>query len=183
MSAPAVKRMTLPEFFTWAEAQDKGRYELIRGEIVAMSPERAEHAHAKRRIANALEAAIKRAGLACEAYVDGLAVVVDDETSYEPDALVNCGAPIPPQSVTAPTPVVVVEVLSPSSRNLDKSVKLADYFRVPGLAHYLIVDLGRQHVLHYRRQGDGVITVTIVKDSAIGLDPPGLSIQVADCFA
>lgn len=84
--------------------------------------------------------------------------------------------------MTAPAPVVVVEVLSPSSRSLDKSVKLADYFRVPGLAHYLIVDLGRRHVLHYRRQSDGVITVTIVKDGAIMLDPPGISIEIADCF-
>lgn len=181
MSAPAVKRMTVPEFLAWAEAQEKGRYELILGEIVAMSPERAEHARSKATIWRALDAAIKQAGLACEAYVEGLAVVVDDETSYEPDALVNCGAPVPPQSVTAPSPVVVVKVLSPSSRNLDKSVKLADYFRVPGLAHYLVVDLGRRHVLHYRQQADGIITVTIIKHGAIALDPPGLSITVADC--
>lgn len=67
MNAPAVKRMTLPEFFTWAETQDKGRYELIRGEIVAMSPERAEQARSKATIWRALEASIKRAGLACEA--------------------------------------------------------------------------------------------------------------------
>ena len=74
MDAPAVKRMTVPEFLAWAETQESGRYELIRGEIVAMAPERSAHVQAKRRAANALEAAIKRAGIACEAFVDGLAV-------------------------------------------------------------------------------------------------------------
>jgi Uma2 family endonuclease len=43
--------------------------------------------------------------------------------------------------MTAPNPVIVVEVLSPSTRGIDTTVKLADYFRVSGLRHYVIVDL------------------------------------------
>jgi Uma2 family endonuclease len=182
MNAPAVKRMTVPEFLAWAETQDKGRYELVRGEIVAMAPERSEHVLAKLRAANALEAAKARAKIACEAFVDGLAVVVDEETSYLPDALVNCGEKVAPDSLVAPHPIIVVEVLSPSTRNLDKTAKLADYFRVPGLSHYLIVDLGRRHVLHYRRQPDGAIMVAIVKDSEVVCDPPGVAIDIASLF-
>jgi hypothetical protein len=49
MNIAAVKRMTVPEFLAWAETQEKGHYELIRGEIVAMAPERAEHVRAKQR--------------------------------------------------------------------------------------------------------------------------------------
>jgi Uma2 family endonuclease len=52
MDAPAVKRMTVPEFLAWAETQESGRYELIRGEIVAMAPERSAHVQAKRRAAD-----------------------------------------------------------------------------------------------------------------------------------
>jgi Uma2 family endonuclease len=117
MTSPVVKHMNVNDFLAWAETQDKGRYELIRGEIVAMAPERAEHAQAKRRAANALEAAIQRVGVNCEAFVDGLAVKIDEETSYEPDALVNCGEPVARDSMIAPNPVVVVEVgrlLSPA---------------------------------------------------------------------
>ena len=182
MNAPVIKRMTVPEFLAWSETQEDGRYELIRGQIVAMAPERSEHVQAKRRAANALEAAVRRAGLACEAFVDGLTATIDEETSYLPDALVNCGEPVAPDSLVAPHPVIVVEVLSPSTRNIDKTAKLADYFRVPGLSHYLIVDLGRRHVLHYRRQPDGTIMVAIVKDGGIVCDPPGLSIDVASLF-
>lgn len=183
MSAPAEKRMTVPEFLAWAETQEKGRYELVRGEVVAMAPECAEHVKAKARIWRALEAAIERAGAPCEAFVDGLAVAIDAQTAYEPDVLVNCGEAIAPDSLLAPAPVIVVEVISPSSRNIDKSVKLADYFRTPSVAHYLVVDLSRRLVLHYRRKGEEPITVTIVKNGAIEFDPPGLELAVSDIFA
>jgi len=35
--------------------------------------------------------------------------------------------------------VVVVEVLSPATQSVDFADKLADYFRVPSIQHYLIV--------------------------------------------
>jgi Uma2 family endonuclease len=179
MDAPAVRHLTVPEFLAWAEAQETGRYELVRGEIVAMAPERLEHVHAKRLIANALDAAIGRAGVRCQAFVDGLGVAIDDQTTYIPDALVNCGDPAARDAMIAPNPVIVVEVLSPSTRNIDKAAKLSDYFRVPGLRHYLIVDLGRHLILHYARQADGTILVTIVKDGELVFDPPGISVPAA----
>lgn len=179
MNAPALQPRTVPEFLAWAESQDKGRYELFRGGIVAMAPERAAHARAKQRAANALAAAIERSGVLCEAFVDSLAITIDDETAYVPDALVDCGPPIAPDSVIAPSPVIVVEVLSRSRVKIDKTVKLADYFRVPTLAHYVIVDLDRRRVLHHRRQLGEPITLTIRTDGDIAFDPPGISVAVA----
>jgi Uma2 family endonuclease len=102
-------------------------------------------------------------------------------TSQTPSSI--AARPVARDSLIAPNPVIVVEVLSPSTRNLDKAVKLADYFRVPGLAHYLIIDLGRRHVLHYGRRSDGVVTVVIVKNGEIALDPLGIEIPVASLFA
>jgi Uma2 family endonuclease len=93
MSSLAVKRMSVAEFLVWAQGQDKGRFELIDGQPVAKAPQRAEHVVAKLNAANALIAAIGRAGIPCKAYVEGLAMVVDGSTSYLPDALVNCGEP------------------------------------------------------------------------------------------
>ena len=182
MTAPAIKRMTVPEFLAWAESREGTHHELVRGEIVAMAPERADHVEAKRRAANALEDVITRAGVACQAFVEGLAVAVDEETSYIPDALVNCGARVPPDAQIASNPVVVVEVLSPSTRGLDKTVKLADYLRVASIMHYLIVDLLRRHVVIYSRQPDGIVTVAIAREADIVLDPPGLSLAAASLF-
>jgi Uma2 family endonuclease len=169
MSNLAIKRMTVPEFLAWVETQESGRYELIGGQPVAMAPERAEHVQAKLWAAVALGAAIQRAGVVCEAFVED-----DEATAYEPDALVNCGEPVARDSMTAPNPVIVVEVLSPSTRGIDSTVKLAGYFLVPSLKHYLIVDLGRRHVVHYRK-----VTVAVMTAGEIAFDPPGVTVPVA----
>lgn len=116
---PQSKRMNAGEFLEWAEAQDRGRFQLIAGELVAMAPERANHARAKYALVKALEAAIHHAGLPCEAFVDGLQIIVDDETVFEPDALVNWGEKVPRDSVTATNPVIVAEAISPSSERRD----------------------------------------------------------------
>jgi Uma2 family endonuclease len=72
-----------------------------------------------------------------------------------------------------------VEVLSPSTRSIDTIVELAGYFRVPSLKHYLIVDLERQHVVHYRKQSDGTVTVVVMSEGEIAFDPPGIAVAVA----
>jgi Uma2 family endonuclease len=59
--------MSVAEFLVWAQDQDKGRFELLDGQPVAMAPERAEHVEAKLNAANALTAAIGRAGIPCKA--------------------------------------------------------------------------------------------------------------------
>jgi Uma2 family endonuclease len=183
MNSLAVKRMSVAEFLVWVQDQDKGRFELIDGQPVAMAPERAEHVAAKLRAANAFAAAIQRAGVRCEAFVEGLAVAVDGSTSYQPDALVNCGEPVAPDAMTAPDPLLVVEVLSPSTRGIDTTVKLAGYFRVATLAHYLIVDLGQRHIVHYRKQADGTVTVAVITGGDIALEPPGISVAVSSLLA
>ncbi len=58
MTATAAKRMNAAEFLPWAEPQEKRRYDLFRGEIVAMAPDRAAHVAAKARIWRALSGAI-----------------------------------------------------------------------------------------------------------------------------
>lgn len=175
------KPVSIPEFLSWAEKQE-GRFELHDGVIVAMAPERVGHVHAKRKIANALEAAIKKAGLPCQAFVDGLGVQVDEWTSYIPDALVNCGERLPPDAMLAPAPAVVVEVLSPSSQGQDRVRKLFDYFRLPTLAHYLTVDLKLRRIGHHWRSPDGTLAAAIVSGESLLLDPPGLRLSLTGLF-
>lgn len=183
MTAATRKLMTVPEFLAWSERQERGRYELANGEIVAMAPERAEHGRAKAQVWRALADAIARSGTPCEAFVDCLGVAVDAHTVYEPDALLNCGEAIAPEAMLAPSPIVIAEVLSPSSRNMDKSVKLAGYFRLKTLVHYLVVDLGRRAVPHYRRDEADAFLLRIVTEGSIRLDPPGLDLALKDVFA
>jgi Uma2 family endonuclease len=181
MAEPVRARMRADEFIEWAMAQPEGsRYELAAGEIVAMAPERSAHAVTKFAIARRLAEAIEHAGLPCTVYPDGMAVQVDENTVYEPDALVRCGSMLHADAVKVTDPVIVVEVLSPSTRARDSGAKLEDYFRMPSLRHYLILKTENRSVIHHRREEAGAIATRIIREGPITLDPPGVTI--ADVF-
>jgi Uma2 family endonuclease len=174
-------RLTRDEFRRWAEGQAE-RYERIAGEPVAMSPDRMMHIRLKSRVWLALDRAVRDAALDCEAISDGATVEIDEDTDYEPDALVNCGPRLPPDATVATNPVIVVEVLSPSTQSIDSSDKLADYFRVPSIQHYLIVRAKRREIVHHARSGTDIVSRAI-NIGTIRMDPPGISIDVAEVYA
>jgi Uma2 family endonuclease len=175
MSASLQQRMSADEFIAWSIDQPTDeRYELFDGRIVAMVGERLAHVRGKQTIFLLLRDAIAAAGLTCEAFVDGTAVRISETSVYEPDALVRCGAPLDGDTVVIADPIIVVEVLSPSSRARDALVKLGGYFRLPSLHHYLIVDLASPTVIHHARGEGGTILTRIVPDGPVRLDPPGI---------
>ena len=180
LSPDTNRRFSREEFRRWYDAQPSGRYERVDGRIVAMAPERGAHLRVKGAIYKALDRAIAAAGLDCQALPDGATVETGD-SDYEPDALVNCGAPMEDDAVAAPTPVIVVEVLSPGTASTDTGGKLADYFRVPSIAHYLIVHPTRRTVTHHRRAGARIDTLVVV-NGTIALDPPGIVISIDELY-
>src|SRR4051812_19495740 len=129
MGALPNHKMTVDEYLAWAEGRP-GRFELYAGTVYAMSPERAVHAQVKFAVQVSLQNGIAKAGLACQMLPDGMTVRIDRDTAHEPDALVYCGPKVAPHSVEIPNPVVVVEVLSPSTKHIDASLKLQGYFSV-----------------------------------------------------
>jgi Uma2 family endonuclease len=175
------QRFTRAEFRRWAEGQAQ-RHELVAGEPIAKSPEPVVHVRLKARIWRALDRAIQDAGVECEALADGMTIEVDEDTDYEPDAVVNCGPPMDPDATVATNPVIVVEVLSPSTQSIDSSDKLADYFRIPSIHHYLIVPTKRREIIHHARSGTDIVSRAI-NIGSIRLDPPGISIDISEVYA
>lgn len=169
--------MTVEQYLAWSEAQpEQWRTELINGQVVAMAPERAAHNRIKIAVLVALRDAVKAARLPCEVMTDGMTVRIDDHTAYEPDALIYCGDKIPASTMIVPNPMIVVEVLSPTTAHSDTSAKLIGYFKLPSVAHYLIVDPDARTVTHYTRNG----TPHLLGSGPLRLDPPGLDLTVED---
>ncbi len=168
------------EFRRWREAQPKGRYERVDGRIVAMAAERGAHLRMKAAVYLALHRAVAQAGVGCQALPDGATVETGD-SDYEPDALVNCGAPMGDAAVAAPNPVIVVEVLSPGAASTDTGGKLAGCFRGPSVMHYLIVHPTRRVVTHHRRSGDGIETLVVV-NGPVTMEPPGIIIMMDELY-
>ncbi len=174
--------MSADEFLVWAEAQE-GRWELEEGAPVAMSPERIAHGRTKGAVFRALGDAIARAGAPCEALPDGASVRIAKGTIFGPDALVNCGPILPGNEIEATNPIIVVEVLSPNTAARDHGAKLAGYFSLPSVMHYLILDPERRVLIHHKRGQGDVIETRILTEGVVRLDPPGLEAPVAAMFA
>jgi Uma2 family endonuclease len=181
MKAHAKPPMTVSEFLDWNELQE-GKYELVRGQVYAMAPGTIQHARSKAACWLALSNAIKRAGLPCEAFIDGPGIALSDNTCYIPGVSVHCGERVSGEVRLVPNPVIVIEVLSPSTERLDKTGKLADYFTLPGVQHYVIINLERRFMVHHRRGDAGLITTAIPREGELRLDPPGVGLAVAEMF-
>ncbi|MEO1303195.1 MAG: Uma2 family endonuclease [Myxococcota bacterium] len=183
MSIPEQSRMSADAFLAWVTTSaTEQRYELISGHPVAMAPERLEHALVKFAVTQALAAGVRAGDLPCTVFPDGVAVKVDDETVYEPDASLRCGSPLDGKDAFISDPLIVVEVLSPSTAAKDIGSKLQHYFRLSSVQHYLVVNIDTKTIIHHRRSADAIET-HLASDGELLLTPPGLRLKVAACFA
>jgi Uma2 family endonuclease len=179
----ALPRMTVEEFVVWSEQQPSGKYELVDGYVVvAQMSETAGHTRAKGGVVRALHDAIRTTGVSAEAFIKGITVKTSDYQCYEPDALVNFGPKASENAYIAPNPIIVVEVLSPSTASKDMGVKVTDYFSVPSIQHYLIVDLDRRVVIHHRRHTGNDLLTSFSSSGPIRLDPPGITLHPDQLF-
>jgi len=181
MSAIPEKRMTAEEFIVWEEGV-AGRYELVDGMVIAQAAERAAHVRTKAKVHNALDAAIRRAGAPSHAMADGMAVRIDKSTVFEPDAHVYCGPELPGDALFSERPIIVVEVISPSTGRNDALGKLEGYFRLTSVRHYLILSPDEPLVIHHARGEGETIQTRIFRSGVIALNPPGLGLDLTDIY-
>ncbi len=147
-----------------------------------MSPERVIHGETKFSAGSAFKAAIKRVGLPCEAFIDCLAIRVDQYRTFQPGVVINCGDRLQADTMEAPNPVVVVEILSPSTRAVDMGLKVRRYFELPRIQHYLTLDADNRSVIHHARGRSHALLIRIVSEGELRLDPPGFSVEVQALF-
>src|ERR1043165_7027897 len=177
------RALTVDDYLAWAAAHPEARRtELINGQIVFMSPEQVQHTRIKGAVFLALRRAVAESELEAEAFTDGVTIPIDTHTAYEPDASVRLGPPLPGRDMTVPDPVIVVEVISPTSAHSDTSAKLIGYFKLPSVQHYLVIDPDARTVTHHSRGADGTIASATRASGALQLDPPGLAVALTDLF-
>lgn len=179
IAAPAL--MDADTFLPWALARGEKRWELHDGEAVRMPAERAVHGRVKFAAAMALRDAVRQSGLEAEAFVNSLAVRIDDRTVFQPDALLRPGPRLDDDIYVIADPVIVVEVTSPSTEHVDTIRKLAGYFRLPSIHHYLILDPRQRLVVHHARDGADIRT-RILSGGAMQPDPPGIALPLDGLF-
>ena len=139
-AAARLRKVTIAEFDEIAEKATEARdYELIDGEIVMMTNPTRRTSRSLRTSAPRLKLAMDSRG--CRTYQGGMRVQADDNSKafnkFKPDVVVRCGPPGTAAYIT--DPVVVVEVLSPSTMDNDRGPKLRFYKALPTVQRIVLV--------------------------------------------
>lgn len=178
----AVRRepgMSVAEFQTWVEeTPEDERWELLDGEPVLMSPPRARHQRIVMNVGRRLDELAERRG--CNA-LPGLGVLsaAMDDFAPIPDIVVLCG-PLPSDGYTR-NPILIAEVLSPSTMTNDLGRKTVFYRSVESLRTFLIVYQDEARVEVWSR-GDGWSMRGLGRDDVIDLPELGGSLAVSALY-
>jgi Uma2 family endonuclease len=152
MAEPAIGRMTLEEFLRWDDGTDT-HYELIDGFPVAMAPPAEAHRILAVRLVSRIDAAL--AGRRpCNAQIEPGVVRPDRADSYYvPDIAVTC-EPNEPGRQAMVDPILIVEILSPSTERTDRRLKLPIYQAMESVREIMLIDADSHHAELYRREND-----------------------------
>ena len=152
-SAVAQTYLTPEEYLAWERKSDT-KHEYLGGEIIAMSGASYRHTIITMNISGELYSQLKEGQ--CTVHTNDLQVRTQPETSYfYPDILVVCGEPLFEDNIfdTLLNPVVVIEVLSPSTERYDRGEKFDYYQQLASLREYVLVSQDEVRVELYHRQG------------------------------
>ena len=139
-----------------AERRAQTKSEYLAGQVFAMAGTSIEHAAITLNIAAELLRQLR--GKGCRVLTQDVRVKVAQANAYfYPDVVVVCGQPEleDENRDTLLNPVVVVEVLSPSTEGFDRTVKFFAYQKLVSLREYLLVSQDKISVEHFIRQPDG----------------------------
>jgi Uma2 family endonuclease len=181
MAEPAIRRMSLEEFLRSDDGTDT-RYELIEGFPVAMAPPAEAHRILAVRLVSRIDAAL--AGRRpCNAQIEPGVVRPDGTDSYYvPDIAVTC-EPNEPGRQAMVDPILIVEILSPSTERTDRRVKLPAYQGLESVREIVLIDADSHHAELYRRENDhwGIHLVRGA-EATLFLTPVDLRISMSELY-
>lgn len=165
------------------EAETRSEY--FDGEIFAMSGGSRAHSRLAVNIASFLNT--KLSGRPCEVFNSDLRVKIEASNLYTyPDISVVCGGPrfLDERQDTLLNPVLIVEVLSPSTERYDRGVKFRHYRQIPSLMEYVLVSQDEAQIERFLRTetGDWTLRVASGLESRIQLASIGEELPLAEIY-
>lgn len=156
MAIPHRRRtFSAPEYLR-LEREAEIRSEFWAGEIFALAGASREHNLIVTNLIVALGLQLR--GKSCNVYANDFRVEVQAGHHYTyPDVVVTCGDErfTDSERDTLQNPVLILEVLSPSTAAYDRGDKFASYRTLPSLQTYVLVAQDKCHVERFEREGDG----------------------------
>jgi Uma2 family endonuclease len=176
---------TLEEYFALEDASD-ARFEYWDGDLVCMGGGSIAHGTISANVHFALAQALR--GGRCRAFTGDTAVYTPTLLPYRyPDASAACGEleykHIKGHDALV-NPVVVVEVMLPSTAALDEGPKFEAYQAITTLREYLLVSQDEPRVTHHTRLESGSWESRDVNglDASVELESVGCSLKLRDLY-
>jgi Uma2 family endonuclease len=177
MSTALREPMTLEVFLAWEEQQEL-RWEFDGFEPVAMTGGTSEHSAIQRNLIFALTGRLR--GQACQPYTSDLKIFVAGSIRY-PDAFVVC-SPIPRGTLVVTDPVVVFEVLSPSTASTDIGTKNEEYRDTPSIQRYVILAQDRPAATVFERINGDWVGHIVSGNVVLTMPEIGVEIPLAELY-
>ena len=181
MNVQFPSHMDQKAFLAWAESQEE-RYELDRGRVIMMTGGSRAHWQIAFNLAKALDSRIDAERFMV---VPEFGVDLSAETVRFPDVVVDVrgGAH---GDLTATAPVLIAEVLSPSSERIDLGDKAAEYLRLPSLSAYLVVAQDEMKAWVWTRGAGGFApggTVLEGAEAVVRIETLGIDLPFTEIYA
>src|SRR5437870_7975678 len=173
MSSAAEKLTSLDEFLAWEREQPE-RYEYARGVITSMTGGSLDHSTIASNLWTVLRDGLR--GSACRAFRGDAKVIANDSLRY-PDLSVTCTLVRGNDDVVL-EPVLVIEVISPSTERDDRGRKKFDYFATPAIQQYAIIEQEARRIDLYTRAGDSWTNEIVQGNAVLKLSSIGVEVSL-----
>ena len=146
----AIKSQISREDYLKLEETSTEKHEFYQGQVFAMAEGTFQHARIGLNVTT--ELAVRLRAKPCQPMNSDMRIVTPSGLNTYPDASVYCGKPeLSDNHKTLLNPVLIVEVLSPSTRSYDRGDKFYHYRSISSLRDYLLIDSETILVEHYQR--------------------------------
>lgn len=177
MSAALRKPMTREAFLAWEERQPV-KYEFDGFGPVAMTGVSINHATIQSNLIRALGNRLD--GGTCRVFGSDLKIIAAGSIRY-PDAFVVCG-PLRGVDNIVTNPVVVFEILSPSTQGTDRIRKNREYRATPSIQRYIMLEQDEQTATVFSRREDAWMVDILSGDTVLALPEIGIDLPLPDCY-
>ena len=172
MGEPNQQRHYTSEEYFALEVQSEVRHEYFDGEIFAMAGGPKSHNLIAQNVASGLRPGVRSKG--CQVFMEDVRLAVQDDFHYTyPDVMVSCDPGDRRDPYLVRQPVLIVEVLSASTAEYDRSRKFNQYKKIPSLRHYILVSQTAWVLEWFRRDEAGQWIYTVLSD-------PGDVLEILD---
>jgi Uma2 family endonuclease len=181
MGLPKLKTKISVEDYLEGEKVSPVKHEYVEGEIYAMAGASDKHNMIVGDIYAALLVHLRTSK--CQPFFGDIKVRATSKVYYYPDVLVSCEEN-PEDAHFRNNPILIIEVTSPSTANIDRREKLLFYQQMPSVHEYAVIDQHKINIELHRRQPNGSwITYYFDKeDKEIEFKSIGLTMSINEIY-